>query len=391
MEKKEKILYVITKSNWGGAQKYVFDLSTSLPKDRFDAVVALGGNGALFEKLAQSDVRTISISGLGRDINLFSDIASFFRIVSIIRKEKPEVVHLNSSKIGGLGALAARLCGVKRIVFTCHGWAFNEERGLLSLWLIRIVSWLTVVFSHLTITVSHRDTVDGEKMPGSKNKIRLVHNGVKTPEFKPRKEARARIVDIAKTQGVDISDTDFLLGAVGELHKNKGYEYLLEAFSLASAGSGLTSKLVIVGEGEERAAIESLRTKLGLEKSVALAGFLKEAPTYLKAFDALCLSSIKEGLPYVIIESGFASLPTIASNVGGVKEIIDDMRSGILVQTRKPKDLSQAITLVREDKEKAASFGSSLREKVEQEFSLSHMVSETIKAYESLKKASGGI
>jgi glycosyltransferase involved in cell wall biosynthesis len=140
-------------------------------------------------------------------------------------------------------------------------------------------------------------------------------------------------------------------------------------------------KLAIIGEGEEREHLKNLIHKFRVEKNVCLIGFIPDAPTYLKAFDAFALTSIKEGLPYVVIEAGFAGLPTVATNVGGVKEIIDDMKSGILVQTRKPTDIAQGLSMVLTEKEKALSFGKNLEEKACSEFSLPHMVEKTLAVY----------
>lgn len=375
---RKKILYVITKSNWGGAQKYVFDMATSLPKDLFDVAVVFGGNGPLAEKLKEAGIRTICVESLQRDISLWNDIRSSYNLFSIFKKERPDIVHVNSSKVGGLGALVSRTLRVPRIVFTCHGWPFNEERGFLSLWSIRILSWLTVVFSHITITVSARDEIDGKKMPWVKNKIRLVHNGIHEPEFKSSEEAFLTMSQMAHDKGVEISAQDFLIGCIGELHNNKGYPYLLEGFSKLS---GDDNKLVIMGEGEEREKLEKLIKEYRLENRVALVGFVAHAPTYLKAFKAFTLTSIKEGLPYVVIEAGFAELPVVATNVGGVKEIIEDMKTGILVQTRKPEDIAQGLQMLRDEPSKAKTFAKDLRDRTIVEFSISTMVKNTVSIY----------
>ncbi|PIR41028.1 MAG: glycosyltransferase family 1 protein, partial [Candidatus Yonathbacteria bacterium CG10_big_fil_rev_8_21_14_0_10_43_136] len=98
---KKKILFVITKSNFGGAQKYVFDLATGLPKDQFDVAVALGGSGILIQKLQAENIRVLPIFSLARDVNPLSDITTFFELWRMFRKEKPDVAHLNSAKAGG--------------------------------------------------------------------------------------------------------------------------------------------------------------------------------------------------------------------------------------------------------------------------------------------------
>src|SRR3989338_7813734 len=95
---KKKILFVITKSNWGGAQRYVFDLATHLPKEEFEVVVALGGMGLLAQKLQAEGTMIYHSEWLGRDISVGKDIKSFLELYRLFKKERPDVVHLNSSK-----------------------------------------------------------------------------------------------------------------------------------------------------------------------------------------------------------------------------------------------------------------------------------------------------
>lgn len=385
---RKKVLLTVTKSNSGGAQKYVFDLATALPADQFEVVVVSGGTGepgskpgALFERLASAGIRTIPITSLGRDISVVSDVMSFFELISIYRREKPEVVHLNSSKAGGIGALAARIAKVPRIVFTCHGWAFNEERPVHAILAIKFLSWLTVMLAHMTIAVSVRDLKDGQSMPFARKRVTLVHNGIYAPAFKARDLARGALATVGKLSGIEFPKNSLLFGAIGELHKNKGYEYMLRAFATARASRHFPYRLVIMGEGEEKENLKRLIRELDLETDVALLGYVQNAPTFLPAFDAFVLTSIKEGLPYVVIEAGFAGLPVVATNVGGVKEIIDDMKSGILVQTRKPDDIAQGLLMLAKDPARAAAYGNNLKAKVEAEFSIEKMAERTIEVY----------
>jgi len=128
---RKKIAYVITKSNWGGAQRYVYDLATNVPKNTFDVIVVCGGNGTLAKKLEQEGTRVIRIKGLERDIRFGSEIRVLYRLKHLFAQEQPDIVHLNSSKIGGLGSLAARMARVPHIIFTAHGFAFNEKRNIV--------------------------------------------------------------------------------------------------------------------------------------------------------------------------------------------------------------------------------------------------------------------
>ena len=136
-----------------------------------------------------------------------------------------------------------------------------------------------------------------------------------------------------------------------------------------------------MGEGEERKNLEEIIKNNNLEDSIFLIGNVKNASSYLKAFDIFTLTSITEALPYAILEAGKAEAPIIASNVGGISEIIDDMRSGILLQPKKPKEISDAIEYFINYPDKKEIFSKLLKEKIDEEFSLDKMVSETIRVY----------
>ena len=182
MTGKKKILYVITKSNWGGAQRQVFDLATNLPEDKFETAVALGGGGLLKEKLDGAGIRTIAVETLGRDIKIFNDLISFFKIFQIIKKEKPDILHLHSSKVGFLGALIGRLLGIKKIIYTVHGWMFLEKQPQWWTITMRFFSWLTILLTHKTIAVSENDKNASADFIGVKINVFYFYLGqLKTP------------------------------------------------------------------------------------------------------------------------------------------------------------------------------------------------------------------
>ncbi len=126
---KIKVLFVITKSVWGGAQRYVFDLATNLPKDQFETAVATGGAGPLAQKLAENHVATSDVANFQKSINPFNDVAAFFELLAIYKKFQPDVIHTNSSKAGGIASVAAFVYRITtrrpvRCIFTAKGWAF---------------------------------------------------------------------------------------------------------------------------------------------------------------------------------------------------------------------------------------------------------------------------
>ncbi|MFA6273381.1 MAG: glycosyltransferase family 4 protein [Candidatus Paceibacterota bacterium] len=372
MTEKKKILYVITKSNFGGAQRQVFDLATGLPKDKFEVIVALGGKGLLKEKLETAGIRTISIDTLGRDIKIFSDLISFFKIFQIIRKEKTAIVHAHSPKAGGLATLAAFFLKTK-IIYTSHGWTFREKRGWLWRLMVRLVSWLIVALSDKTIVVSEDDKREAADFLGVKEKIICIQNGIGAINFLDKTEARKKILsDQEKLYGT------FWFGTIAELHKNKGLNFAIEAID-----KELPAILVIIGEGEERKKLERLIAERGLQEKVFLAGHIDNAATLLKAFDVFILPSIKEGMPYSALEAGSAGLPTIASSVGGLPEIVTDMESGILVQAGRPAEIKKAVEFLLNNPERRAVFGAALQNTIATKFGLSKMLGQIETLYNS--------
>jgi glycosyltransferase involved in cell wall biosynthesis len=369
--KKKKILYVITKSNWGGAQRYVYDLAVNLPKE-YDPVVALGGNGILKEKLEGAGIRAISLPFLARDVRWFADLLALRTLVSLFKKERPDIIHLNSSKIGGLGALAGRIAKVPHIIFTAHGFAFREERPEIQKFTIKFLSWLTMLWSHLVITVSERDRREARAFPFVKRKIILIHNGIPEISFLEKTAARKMLRE-------ENTGEPFWIGTVGELHKNKGHIYLME--TLAALQPKHDILLFIIGEGEERGALEKMIAELGLQSKVILSGKKDNAAALLPAFDIFLFPSVKEGLPYTILEAGLAGLPVIASAVGGIPEIITDMESGILVRPKSSEEMVKAFDFLLSHKKEAAAFGKKLRANVKKNFSFKKMLRETIAAY----------
>lgn len=406
MPKKRKILYLVTKGNQGGAQSYVYDLAMNLPEDRFDVVVAFGEGNVLGKKLTEGGKRTIQIPTLLRDVNPHLDFRSFFALLKIFRAEKPEIIHLNSSKIGGIGAFAARVYNchiiisnafVKlfsrtkssvmdyklpiKIVFTGHGWAFNERRSIISRLLILFFHWLTILLSHRTIAVSEKTAKDVSWMPFAKKKIALIYNGLKqTPLYSSngaRDELRLRIPDLKLLP----KDTTWI-GTISELHPNKGLDLAIAAMGKVTEKNSVA--FVIIGDGERRSELEMLVQKMGLRNSVFLPGRIENARTLIPAFDIVTLTSRTEALPYTLLEAGFAGTCVVASAVGGIPEIIDDMRSGIIIKPNDVREIERALSYAIENPEKRKVFGAALKESVKDKFSFEKMLQKTAALYDSL-------
>lgn len=385
----QKVLFVITKSNWGGAQRYIYDLAINLPKENFEVKVALGGEGLLKQRLEESQIETIPIPHLRRDVNFLKEIMSFFALVRIFNKEKPDIIHLNSSKAGGLGAVAALISklwirlsdgqaknyGLKTI-FTVHGWAFNETRTFRGKSAIYLSQWLTSLLCDKAIIISRHDYRQALSMPFvKKNKFALIPLGIpeNNLDYATKQNARKHIF-----RDLDISTyRNIVVGTIAEFTKNKGLDYLLDAINILKPKN---LELAIIGDGEEKEKIEQ-RIKNEEFKNIKTCGFVPHAAKYIKAFDIFVLPSLKEGLPYTILEAMNAGVPVVASSVGGIPDLIEHEKSGLLTISKNPSSIAEALGKLASDEKMRRQFSRESKKRALEKFSFSTMLSRTIDLY----------
>ena len=359
-----KIVYLITKSNWGGAQRYVYDLATSFKAKGVETVVAFGGEGELKTKLEEASVRTVQLTTLVRDVSLKREFKSAQELYYLIRKEKPDVLHLNSSKAAGIGGFMGRLLRVPLIVFTVHGAPFREDRGYLSKRLIYLFTWFTCLLAHKVITVSKQDEADIGAMFFIKKKVTTIYSGVTYDPVPVR--------DVPKGKAMRIV-------TIGELTKNKGHLYGLQAIELLRQEE-VPFSYTIIGEGEDRSKIEEYIAMKQLEDVVSLPGY-QDARSVLHNYDIYLMPSIKEGLPYILLEAGKTSLPVVATITGGIPEIIRHEDTGLLAQPKDPEGLCRSLKVLIRDRNYAKQLGRNLHSHIVQNFSSSKMLVETARVY----------
>ncbi len=367
---RKKVLYLITKATFGGAQRYVYDLASNLPHNEYEAGVAYGVRGRLVDMIETKGIPVMEIPSLNRNISLVSDIKSYFEIRDAIRAATPDILHVNSSKAAALGALAGRLNGVKTIVFTAHGWPFKESRDIFSQTLLYLVSWLTGLLSTHVIVVSRTDEQIGMRMPWVRKKIVHIPLGRDILNLAAPQEGFKEMFGNLPTP--PISQKTVRIVSIAELTKNKGLRYGVEAIAELTQ-RGLDCVYVIASDGEEHDRIATLARELGVSDRVFLSGFIPDAARYLSGFDVYLLPSIKEGMPYVLIEASLAGLQIVATDVID-QEFADALGRTTLVPSRNSLALADAIEGV----------ASLTRNSVatENRFPLPDMISKTLELYE---------
>ena len=370
MNEVKKILFIITQSEMGGAQRFLFNLLTHI-SNRYDILVAIGsagnprtqraeqssydGGNELHEKLKSINIETLTLTKLKREISPVNDIKACFEIRDLINKFKPNDLFLLSSKAGFIGSLTARYLlptANLRILYRIGGWTFNDPWPIWKkkLWINlerRSASWKDII-----IVNNQHDYDQAQNLKiKPREKLVLIHNGldIYKMDFIPREEARLKLFSAkggSASGGEKISgkifQTETIIGTIANLYPAKGLSALIETAEHFKHNNTLS--FFIIGDGPEYHNLKLKIENLNLQHKVYLLGNIPDAKKYLQAFDIFVLPSLKEGFPWALIEAMTARLPVIATRVGAVPEIIEDRQNGIIVEPGKPEQIAKAIT-----------------------------------------------
>jgi glycosyltransferase involved in cell wall biosynthesis len=343
---RNRILFVLTLSAWGGAPQVVYDIMKSLDKSKFSLAVACGmGDG--WERMHECGARVFPLRSLRRGISPVRDLKTLLELYHLIRRGHYDIVHCHSSKAGLLGRVAARLAGVKTIYFTAHGWGFyNRQEYGWAQWVMRACERIGARCSDKIICVSQSAREDAMRWGiAGPNKLVVVPNGIDLASRAERRQVRRRL---------GISDDAVVLGMVARLAYPKDpLMFLHAAKKICASFKHVTFVLAGGGPLADRCVQYVKENRLG--DRVLLLGETPPADVrdFLLGFDAFVLASKFEGLPLTIIEAMFAGLPVIASNVGGVGELVRDGRNGLLFDSDDEDELTAKIQhLIRNPEER---------------------------------------
>ncbi len=376
----KRVLYVITKATWGGAQRYVLDLMRHAREYGYRPALAFGERGLLSEKCAADGFETFRIPGLARDISFPNEVAALFELALLFRSFHPEIVHLNSSKAGFTGALAAFISRggmsggswrAPRVIFTAHGWAFNETRSIFSKQFFRFFHFCTVRLSDATIAVSDSVYAPVRSWQSRRHLITVVKLGIEPPALLEREQARAELMSLEPS--LARARQALWVGTIAELHPNKGIDIGIEGWHRAELRN---AEWILIGDGEERRAL-SAKSGTGLH----LLGFLPDAARYLKAFDLFLAPSRTEALGYAILEAGSAGVPVLGSDAGGIPEAVGNAE--MLFPTGDADALARKLASLVARPEALPAEGRRLCERVRDRFGMTRMISETFALYRS--------
>jgi glycosyltransferase involved in cell wall biosynthesis len=319
-----KVLHIITKLEFGGAQGNTIYTVAHLDKNLFDAKLAAGPGGILDGKVPAAAM--IYAPRLARAINPVNDFLAFLDLLSIIRKEKPDIAHTHSSKAGILGRLAARLAGVPIIVHTFHGFGFHERQNALKKYFFICLEKLCGLFSDSLIFVSGANMDYARKYDlGAESKYALIRSGI------PLKDYPAPVDRAAKRRELGVPENSVLVVSLGNLKPQKNPAHFFAA-ARRLAGTHKNAVFIFVGGGEDLETMRGMAKSADLEQRLFFTGWREDSAAILAAADIFALTSLWEGLPRSLVEAIKSGLPSVCYKTDGVADLLYDGTNGYLVE-----------------------------------------------------------
>ncbi|MCK5450873.1 MAG: glycosyltransferase family 4 protein [Candidatus Omnitrophica bacterium] len=361
-----KVLLLTTHLNPGGISAYIVNLAGYLKRKNVDVTVVSSG-GSFERRLREKEIPHVWMDMKTKTEFGIKVWKTLPKLLRLIKAEGFDVIHAQTRVAQVLGCLAGKFSTVP-VVTTCHGFfKFHRfSRRLFPCWGDKTIAISESVLRHLT-----------EDFGVSKDRAELVYNGIEIESYLSVKDVKDRKV----LEDIGVNVDNFIVGSIGRLSPIKGYRYLISAFyELLKKNRDLS--LVIIGDGPEKAVLKDQVRTLNVSDKVFFVRPERSLVSYLSIMDIFCLPSVNEGLGLSLMEAMAAGRACVASNVGGMKELIFDQSDGVLVEQGNPGAISSAICSLVEDDSLRKRLGKAAREKAKRMFSMEDSVKKTIEVYE---------
>lgn len=382
-----KVIRVIARLNVGGPAQNTIHLTAGLA-DRYPTILVAGqvsdGEADMGGLADEHGVMVHTVPELGRDIRPWDDLVAFVRLYRLFRRERPSIVHTHTAKAGTIGRLAAVAARVPVRIHTFHGHVFE---GYFSRGTTRLVIVLERFLARLTtriVAVSDRQAADLADRFGicARELIRVVPLGLDLDRFRPgRTEYLAP--ELPREIG---AGSEPVISIVGRLVPIKNHDLFLDTAALLVAG-GRRCHFAIVGGGPEEERLRARAAALGLEERVHFLGWRTDLERIYAGSDLVVLTSRNEGTPVCLIEAMAAGRATIATEVGGVADVLEGGRLGRLVRPSDPEALAEAVCALLDDPARRAELGRRGAESAPSRFGIPRLLRDVTDLYDELSPA----
>lgn len=376
-----RIAYLITRLNVGGPAMHILLLAGRLDPERFDAVIVAGAPGPREGEMTSLPgllraPRIVRVPGLGRRVAPLDDLRAFVGLLRILRRERPDIVHTHMAKAGALGRIAARLLGTRVVIHTFHG---NVLSGYFGPLLSRAFLMAERALARLSDAIVALSPGQGAELRAraiaAEPRLVLVPLGI---ELRPFLEARVGALRAELRVRPDVP----LVGIVARLVPIKGVDLFLGAAELV-ARTRPAARFVVVGDGDDRVALERRASEGELAGRVTFLGWRHDLPALYADLDVVVLSSRNEGTPTSIMEAMAAGRAIVATAVGGVPDLLPP-GTGLLVPPEDVAALAAAIYRMLESPPEREMLGRAARARVVENHDVGALVGRMTELYKTL-------
>jgi glycosyltransferase involved in cell wall biosynthesis len=346
-----KICFFNTARSWGGGEKWHYDISTRLHKLGHQAIVYSNKHSELSKRLKDSGIPLYSI----RISNLsFLSIYKIFRIAKVLRRERVKTIIINLSADFKVAGIAAKLAGVKEIIYR-RGSAIPVRDSILNRFLYREVA--TTIIANSNETKRNIFINNSNLIP--ETKVKVLYNGLDLDLY-----GRETVEKLYTRKNGEV-----ILGNAGRLSEEKGHVYLLQLANHLKE-KNVPFKILIAGTGRLENKLKKMTEQMGLTDHVIFLGFVNNIQSFNESIDIYVLTSMWEGFGYVLVEAMAKGKPVVAFDIKSSSEIVEDQKTGFLVEKKNINQLSEKIEILIKDKELRNRFGIEGKKRVEQYFNM---------------------
>ncbi len=347
---RKKVLFLFVHLNFGGAEVGLLTTLKNIDTKRFDCeVVSIEKKGAIGEEIEKLGFK---VTYLDDDARLFN-LSLIFKIKDILKKVNPDILHTSLFYANFFGRVAAIFHKPKAVITEER--SMYTEKKFYHVLIDRVLAFFTdkiIVCSESVLNF----TIKQEKIgPG---KFYLIYNAVDAARFDIKKSK----IDLRKELG--LSQDDLVLGSVGSVIPKKNHRFLIESYA-AISDKLKNSTLIFVGEGESKKELMELTYKLGIKDKVRFFGQRNDIPELMKAMDVFILPSLQEGFPRTLIEAMYTGIPSIATNISGIPEILKDGENGFLIEPGDTGLLTKRILELSMDRKLREKIGAEAKKTIE--------------------------
>ncbi len=375
-----KILHIIDSGGLYGAEVMLLNLVAEQIKQGIEPVIASIGEKNITEKPLESEAIRRGFKIKKIRMTPGPNIFGALNILKFARKNNFNLLHSHGYKGNILFGFIPKIFRKLPLITTLHGYT-----STIKFTKMKIYEWLdqkslnlldaVVLVSNAMKTHPGLKNLNNKNIHVIPNGIPMSDNSVKQLNNIPNQQSDKRIEEFCSR--------GFIIGSIGRLSTEKGYQYLIKAISLLEK-TDINVHLVIIGEGYEREFLEKLIIQHKLEDKILFTGYKDDAKSYIPFFDIYIISSLTEGLPITLLEAMQAKTPVIATKVGGIPEVLSNGQAGILINPCNPNAIAQAVIKLHNDKELSKQLINTAYRRAEEDFSSKKMAAGYLNVYKNL-------